>query len=49
MLSQADVVNKFGIEFDVGQYQRYQKSLAEISRISGVVFDDVLLAADTKP
>lgn len=49
VLSQADVVNKFGIEFDVGQYQRYQKSLAEISRISGVVFDDVLLAADTKP
>lgn len=46
VLSQADVVRKFGIEFDPAQYGRFQKPLAEISDITGVVFDDVLLAAD---
>jgi endonuclease G len=47
VMSQADVVSRFGIEFDVGQFQRYQRPLAEISQITGVVFDEVLLAADT--
>ena len=46
ILSQADVVRQFGIEFDPGQYGRFQKPIAEISDITGVVFDDALLAAD---
>lgn len=47
VLSQADVVNKFGIEFAVGEYGRYQRSLAEIAAQAGIVFDQVLLDADT--
>ncbi len=47
ILSQADVVDKFGIEFAVGQYGRYQQPLAEIAIQAGIVFDKLLLDADT--
>jgi endonuclease G, mitochondrial len=49
LLSQKDVVDKFGIEFAPGQYARYQRSLSDIAALTGVVFDQVLLQADTKP
>jgi endonuclease G len=41
-------VDEFGIEFAPGQYARYQRSLADIATLTGVTFDTVLLAADTK-
>jgi endonuclease G len=49
VLSQKDVVTKFGIEFDPGQYARYQRSLKDISELTGVMFHDDLLAKDTMP
>jgi endonuclease G len=48
VLSQEDVVEQFGIEFAPGQYARYQRSLHDIAALAGVVFDNTLLAADTK-
>jgi len=47
VLSQKDVVDKFGIEFAVGQYGRYQKTLAEIEVQAGIKFDPILHDADT--
>ena len=47
LLSQKDVVDRFGVEFAAGEYARYQVALATISAASGVVFDDSLIAADT--
>lgn len=47
VLSQKDVVDRFGIEFTPGQYARYQRPLPEIAAMSGVVFAPVLVAADT--
>jgi endonuclease G, mitochondrial len=49
LLSQKDVVDKFGIEFAPGEYARYQCPLAEIAGLAGISFDARLLAADTKP
>jgi endonuclease G len=46
VLSQKDVVDRFGIEFAPGQYARYAKSLAEIAQRAGLVFDPVLLQAE---
>lgn len=48
LLSQKDVVDKFGIEFAPGEYARYQCTLAEIANLAGVVFDTGLHNADTK-
>ena len=48
LLSQKDVVDRFGVEFAAGEYARYQVPLATISAVSGVVFDAALIAADTK-
>ena len=48
LLSQADVVARFGVEFAPGEYARYQVPLATISEKTGVVFNDTLIAADTK-
>ncbi|OLP55559.1 hypothetical protein BJF92_07705 [Rhizobium rhizosphaerae] len=48
LLSQADVVARFGVEFAAGEYARYQVPLATIAEKTGVIFDDVLLRADTK-
>lgn len=48
VLSQKDVVDKFGIEkFEPGRFAKNQKSLAEITELTGVEFGD-LNAADTK-
>jgi endonuclease G len=49
LLSQKDVVDQFGIEFASGQYARYQRSLNDIAALTGVAFDPVLVAADTRP
>ncbi|PDQ20124.1 hypothetical protein CN311_15640 [Mesorhizobium sanjuanii] len=46
-LSQKDVVDRFGVEFAPGEYARYQVALSAISDEAGVIFDDVLLRADT--
>ncbi|CAN7762234.1 DNA/RNA non-specific endonuclease [Mesorhizobium sp. LjNodule214] len=46
-LSQKDVVDRFGVEFAPGEYVRYQVALSAISDEAGVIFDDVLLRADT--
>ncbi|MHC2282104.1 endonuclease G [Bradyrhizobium diazoefficiens] len=48
VLSQADVVDRFGIEFAPGQYARDQKRLTEITQMTGVEFHQGLLEADTK-
>ena len=48
LLSQADVVARFGVEFAPGEYARYQVPLTAISAKTGVIFDPVLVAADTK-
>jgi endonuclease G len=49
VLSQKDVVDRFGIEiFGPGKYKRIQKTLAEITQLSGVTFDQVLHDADQK-
>ncbi len=48
ILSQSDVVKKFGIEFAPGKFARYQKKLSEISQAAGVEFDSKLLAVDVK-
>jgi endonuclease G len=48
VLSQRTVVRKFGIEvFRAGRFQKYQMSLAEISKLSGVTFAKSLHKADT--
>jgi endonuclease G len=47
VLSQRTVVRKFGIEvFRPGRFEKYQMSLAEITKISGVTFDKSLHKAD---
>jgi endonuclease G len=48
LLSQKPVVDRFGIEaFGPGRFKRYQVPLTAITERTGVVFDPVLLAADT--
>jgi endonuclease G len=47
MLSQKDVIDRFGVEFAPGEYARYQVALATIGERTGVVFDATLIAADT--
>ena len=39
-------MDRFGIEFTVGEYGRYQKRLSDIADQAGVVFDQSLLDAD---
>ena len=47
LLSQQDVVTKFGIErFGPGRFERYQVPLSEIEAAAGLIFDPVLHAAD---
>jgi endonuclease G len=48
VLSQKSVVKKFGIEvFKPGRFQKYQMSLTEITKLSGVTFAKSLHKADT--
>jgi len=47
LLSQADVVERFGIEvFQPGRFRQHQVSLQRLSELTGVSFDDALHAAD---
>ncbi len=46
VMSQKDVVDRFGIEFSPGRYARFQKPLADIGALAGIVFDPLLMAAD---
>jgi endonuclease G, mitochondrial len=47
MLEQASTIKKNGLEaFEAGVFETYQRSLQEISKATGVVFDKVLLQAD---
>jgi endonuclease G len=47
VLSQRDVVKKFGIEsFRPGRFKKYQVSLADITEMTGVEFDQQLHKAD---
>ena len=46
VMSQKDVVDRFGIEFAPGRFERYRVPLAEISRESGVVFDETVQAVE---
>lgn len=51
VLSQADVIKKFGLELREAlaippKFDKMQKSLAEISELTGVIFPEAVLAAD---
>lgn len=46
LLSQKDVVDRFGIEFAPTRFARYQRSIAELGTLAGLVFDPLLIAAD---
>jgi endonuclease G len=46
VMSQKDLVDRFGIEFAPGRFARYQRPVAEIGALTGLVFDPLLLAAD---
>jgi endonuclease G len=46
VLSQKDVVDKFGIEFAPGRFAKYRKPLADVTALTGVEFASALLAAD---
>jgi endonuclease G len=48
LLSQADVVTRFGVEFAPGRFARYQVKLADIQTRAGVTFGKALLDADAK-
>lgn len=46
IMSQRDLVEKFGIEFAAGRFARFAVPLAEITKRSGVVFDPALLDSE---
>lgn len=47
LLDQTEVVEQFGIEaFRPGRFEKYRKPLSEIAKAAGIVFDDILLAAE---
>ena len=47
MLEQSSTIKKNGLEaFEAGVFETYQRSLQEISKATGVVFDKVVLQAD---
>jgi len=46
ILSQDDLLEKFGIEFAPGRFEKYRTSLAAITKASGVEFDKALHAAE---
>jgi endonuclease G len=46
LLSQKDLVDRFGIEFAPTRFARYQKPIAELGTLAGLVFDPLLVAAD---
>jgi endonuclease G len=46
LLSQDDLLEKFGIEFAPGRFAKYAASLESITEASGVQFDKALLAAE---
>ena len=46
MLSQDDLIEKFGIEFAPGRFSRYRETLKAITAASGVEFDKAIIAAE---
>jgi endonuclease G len=46
ILSQDDLLQKFGIEFAPGRFEKYRTSLAAITEASGVEFDQAIVAAE---
>ena len=46
LLSQDDLLEKFGIEFAPGRFAKYRTSLKDIAKASGIEFDKALLAAE---
>jgi endonuclease G len=46
ILSQEDLLEKFGIEFAPGRFEKYRTSLASIADAAGVEFDKIILAAE---
>lgn len=46
IMSQRDLVERFGIEFAPGRFARFAAPLAEITKRSGVVFDPALLSSE---
>jgi len=46
ILSQEDLLEKFGIEFAPGRFEKYRTSLALIADAAGVEFDKIILAAE---
>lgn len=49
ILSQKDLLGKFGIEFAAGRFERFRSPLREISKAAGVTFDPVITAAQQRP
>lgn len=46
MMTQSDILQKFGIEFAPGRYAKYRVPLKTISKIAGIKFDPVVIAAE---
>jgi len=46
LMSQDDLLQKFGIEFAPGRFAKYRATLAAITAASGVEFDKAILAAE---
>ena len=46
ILSQDDLLQKFGIEFAPGRFEKYRTSLAEITKATGVEFDKLVIAGE---
>jgi endonuclease G, mitochondrial len=48
VLDQSKAIDEFGLErFSAGRFEVYQQTLASISELTGVLFDDVVLRADS--
>jgi endonuclease G len=46
LLSQQDIVSRFGIEFAAGHFVKYRVPLREITKVAGIEFDPLILAGE---
>ena len=46
LLSQKNIVERFGIEFAPGRFARFRAPLSEITKVAGVEFDPLILAGE---
>lgn len=46
LLSQQDIVSRFGIEFAPGRFAKYRVPLQEIAKVAGIEFDPLILAGE---